>query len=325
MRIRQRQLIATCSKALLLGGSLAVQCILLANTASAQFSTGINLSVLNGTTGFRFDGPNASDQVSLASFAGDFNADGIDDIVIGAGGDATNGAAAGACYVVFGRTSSFRSPMQASELNGSSGFKILGASAGDATCRDAHGAGDVNGDGVDDLIIGASDANAPLSNSGAAYVVFGGTSGFGSVLQLTSLDGTNGFKLSGFTQGENAGLAVNSAGDINGDGFDDVLVGAPEVDDFPETPKVQRIWFSAARPLPQSALGAMAADSGFIMSRLAPSINSQFGRSVASGGDINGDGFDDMVVGAPLTLAAIGEDPSFAALFRQEHTLRADH
>ena len=88
-------------------------------------------------------------------------------------------------------------------------------------------AGDVNGDGYDDLIIGAKDADPNGSSaSGSSYVVFGKASGFTSTINLSSLDGTTGFRLDGAAAGERSGHSVSAAGDVNGDGFDDLIIGA---------------------------------------------------------------------------------------------------
>src|SRR6266550_2962750 len=91
-----------------------------------------------------------------------------------------------------------------SSLNGSTGFKINGEVAGD-----------VNGDGFADLIIGASRAGPNGVSSGATYVVFGKASGFGATLSLSSLNGTNGFQINGVAAGDTSGFSVSSAGDIN--------------------------------------------------------------------------------------------------------------
>jgi hypothetical protein len=93
------------------------------------------------------------------------------------------------------------------------------------------GLGDVNGDGIDDLLIGAylGDANNS-ANSGEGYVVFGRSQGFISPFELSALDGSNGFIINGAGFGDNAGSSVSNLGDFTGDGVDDLLIGAPLAD-----------------------------------------------------------------------------------------------
>src|SRR4028119_21536 len=117
------------------------------------------------------------------------------------------------------------------DLNGSNGFAINGIAAGDRSGRSVSSAGDVNGDGFDDLIIGANrtDPNG-MSFAGQSYVVFGSNSGFGAGLDLSTLNGSNGFAINGIAAGDFSGSSVSSAGDVNGDGFDDLIIGARGAD-----------------------------------------------------------------------------------------------
>ncbi|MEP0949558.1 integrin alpha [Leptolyngbya subtilissima] len=119
-----------------------------------------------------------------------------------------------------------------STLNGSNGFVINGIDGFDHSGYSVSNAGDINGDGIDDLVIGAYLASPNGNNvAGESYVVFGGA-GMGSSgsFNLFNLNGSNGFVINGINEFDQSGFSVSSAGDINGDGIDDLIIGAPSAD-----------------------------------------------------------------------------------------------
>jgi Ca2+-binding RTX toxin-like protein len=131
---------------------------------------------------------------------------------------------------VFGSNSGFGASFNLSALNGSNGFAINGIATYDGSGSSVSSAGDVNGDGFDDLIIGANSASPNGINSGQSYVVFGSNSGFSASFNLSTLNGSNGFAINGIAGYDFSGESVSSAGDVNGDGFDDLIIGARAAD-----------------------------------------------------------------------------------------------
>jgi len=117
-----------------------------------------------------------------------------------------------------------------SSLDGTNGFIINGIDPGDFSGWSVSGVGDVNGDGIDDLIIGAIGGNLGGFNAGESYVVFGSNSGFVSPFELSSLDGSNSFIINGISPNDYSGGSLSRAGDVNGDGIDDLLIGAARAD-----------------------------------------------------------------------------------------------
>ena len=275
--------------------------------ASAPGTEGmLDLSVLDGTNGFTLIGIDAGDQSgSSVSSAGDVNGDGYDDLIIGA---RVADGYAGETYVIYGGASAPGGVLDLSSLNGTNGFILTGIDAGDSSGVSVSSAGDVNGDGYDDLIIGAHRADPNGDGSGETYIVYGGASAPGTdgMLDLSSLNGTNGFILNGIDVRDYSGWSVSSAGDINGDGYDDLIIGAFRADPNgnDNAGETYVIYGGASAPGTGGMLDLSALDgsNGFTLTGIDAFDYS--GRSVSSAGDVNGDGYDDLIIGAD------GADPN---------------
>jgi VCBS repeat-containing protein len=268
---------------------------------AGTFAAELELSGLDGGDGFVINGIDASDLsgYSVAS-AGDVNGDGIDDLIIGAPYADPNGTIdAGESYVVFGSAAGFDASLDLSALDGTNGFVINGIDAGDASGRPVSSAGDVNGDGIDDLIIGArgGDPNT-ITDAGESYVVFGSATGFDASLDLSTLDGTNGFVINGIAADDRSGISVASAGDVNGDGIDDLIIGAPFADpNGTDVAGESYVVFGSAAGFDASLdLSTLDGTNGFVINGIDEYDFS--GVSVSSAGDVNGDGIDDLIIGA---------------------------
>ncbi|WP_338441852.1 hypothetical protein VZG28_01300 [Synechococcus elongatus IITB4] len=260
----------------------------------------INLSALNGGNGFLINGSKAGDYSGRSvSNAGDVNGDGIDDLIIGAFRASPNGKTnSGQSYVVFGLKSGFAAELNLSALDGSNGFVINGITTGDQSGISVSNAGDVNGDGIDDLIIGAFRASPNgKTNSGQSYVVFGSKSGFAAELNLSALDGSNGFVINGITTGDQSGISVSNAGDVNRDGVDDLIIGAFGADPnglFSGQSYV--VYGKEGATRADINLSSFAPSDGFRINGIAAYDFSGF--SVSDAGDVNGDDIDDLIIGA---------------------------
>ncbi len=272
---------------------------------SQPYSAPLQLSSLNGTNGFRFLGKNTQDWTGdSVDIVGDMNADGYDDLVIGApfyNRVTSNGVTitdTGAAFVIFGKAGGFAATMTEEDLDGTNGFTVLGNSAGDRTGGTVRGAGDVNGDGRADIVLGSKGREytftgvSTLNDVGGAEVIFGRSSGYAPSLLTASLDGTNGFRFTMGAADEGWGNSVDGAGDFNGDGFSDIIIAKEDGDDN----NIASVLLGKASGF-QADRYFSGPTSGLIMFRNFSPNRNFVNTQVGGIGDIDGDGVDDISLG----------------------------
>ncbi len=235
-------------------------------------------SGLAATPAWTAEGDQLGDEFGRSvATAGDVNGDGFSDVVVGVPGFDRVAGAEGRALVYLGSASGLAAT-PAWTAHGSS----FNASFGDAVAT----AGDVNGDGYSDVIVGAPGWDGGLESAGRAYVFLGSGSG---------LRTTPAWNLGSNQENSFFGDSVASAGDVNGDGYSDIIVGAPDdfnaLDDTGEGRAL--VYLGSAAGLATTPAWTVELDeppdTGFA---------SRFGDPVAAAGDVNGDGFSDIIVGA---------------------------
>jgi MYXO-CTERM domain-containing protein len=221
-------------------------------------------------------GDNAGEAIAGA---GDVNGDGHDDFLIGAPDNDDNGDDAGKAYLVLGHAG----PWISQDLADADG-SFPGSAEDDRAGNGLAGVGDVNGDGIDDFLIGANGYLDP----GAAFLFLGDPAGWDTDTPLASADAW----FLGEVSGDGVGRSLAGAGDVNGDGYDDILIGAGDHDALGISSG--KAYLVLGRPTGWTVSLANA-DASFV-----PEAGvDQVGETVSSAGDMNGDGLDDLLIGAP--------------------------
>ncbi|MBU1099556.1 MAG: FG-GAP repeat protein [Bacteroidetes bacterium] len=219
---------------------------------------------LNNIADVVITGDNANDNFgSQVSSAGDLNNDGFTDIIIGA---ESNNFETGFAKIYYGATGVTMDNISDGTLTGENTYDKFSVSVSSA--------GDLNNDGFDDIIVGASNYSKGL---GKTYI-YKGASTFDINVGLT-ITGDAGF-------GNQFGTSISGAGDINNDGIDDIIIGAPKYNNY--TGRAY-IYFGSNSSTPNNNVDLVLTGE---------SEESYFGYSVATAGDVNNDGYDDVIVGA---------------------------
>jgi hypothetical protein len=229
-------------------------------------STGINENAVAMIEGNQI----GAEMGYAASSAGDVNGDGYSDVIAGAyfysNGQTYEGGASVYHGSASGISTTVSAILESNQVNANLGYSVAGA-------------GDVNGDGYSDIIVGAHGYDNGQSDEGAAFVYHGSANGLSTSASAM---------LESNQAGAQMGYSVSTAGDVNGDGYSDVVVGAHGYDNGQTDEGAAFIYYGSASGLSTSAAVMLESDQ----------VSAYLGYSVAGAGDVNGDGYSDMVVGA---------------------------
>jgi len=222
---------------------------------------------------------------------GDVDGDGAGDLLVGSDKEPANGEDSGAAWLILGPA------IASGDLDSQAAAVLMGASGYDLAGAEVAGAGDVDGDGLADLLVGATMASSGSTEAGAAYLVLAPVTGD------LDLDDAHA-KFVGLDEKDEAGAAVAGVGDVDGDGLDDFLIGAPGIDSA--DPNAGGAYLVLDDDDKNRYLDDLIAFTGAAQGDGA-------GEVLTGAGDLDGDGFADLLIGAPRESSG-GEDTGAAYL-----------
>lgn len=258
-----------------------------------KVSTDIDLSTFGDTvtsSGFKITGSSGE----YTTGAGDLNGDGFDDILINYQDSNTN---LGSVYVIFGTNKHSNVDVTTFASDQSKGFKISTSVANSGLGTTMGGIGDVNGDKIDDIILGVPGLQSG-ADTGAAYIVFG-TKDTPANIVIDTMTATRGVKITR-TGSQNLGIQVSGAGDINGDEINDFMVA-----EFVKGTGDGTVFviFGTGKTMTGIELSGLKTTEGF---KLTGNNGMNLGSSLSAAGDVNGDKIDDIVLGAQYENTDVG-------------------
>jgi hypothetical protein len=246
--------------------------------------------------------------------AGDVNGDGFDDILIGApGADRGSRGNAGAVYMIFGRRGPY-SDMEMTRFSaGRRGFTIYGQFSnlylGSALSSLRGALGDINGDGIDDFALSASNADFKgRAAAGEVYIIYGKR----STEDVADIDlaqdlGDLGIRIGGAKANDRIGSSISGSGDANGDGINDLLIGCPGCDPLGRADAgAAYLIYCGEEMIDIDLADFVNGQDGVKLGGAA--AHHQLGMTVSNAADLNGDGFADLVLGAPGAHTELGHD-----------------
>ncbi|MBN1591951.1 MAG: FG-GAP repeat protein [Candidatus Coatesbacteria bacterium] len=255
--------------------AIVIIALLSFGTARGDFTKDMSLEDSDGSFVAEVSGDNLG---ASAVGVGDVNGDGFEDFAVGAPYNDEGGNVAGQAYLIFGRESGWVTSASIATAEAS----FIGEKEGDRAGQCIAGAGDVNGDGYDDFLIGAAYNDEGSDDAGQAYLILGKAHGWAMDTSLAHVDAS----FIGIAETDYAGFSVSGAGDVNGDGLDDIVIGAPSFSN------------------PGYAFLIFGKYGGWTMDTSLADSDASFigageqgaGYTVCGAGDVNNDGFDDFTI-----------------------------